>query len=145
MVFKMIKEIKGLLHGYFETGTEGTMPAIQEFEHISEDGKSWSYDGLHVIDPEDHLTIIGLDGEILFNDIVKGYLWKDNDDGKVFIDEPGFSAGWMSYPLNPNHGQLQINGYWVHYIPTNIDIKLWWDVFFKNDGKYSGILRKREE
>lgn len=137
-----MKEYKGILHGHCETGTEGTMPAIQEFQHISEDGKSWSYEGLQIIEAGDHLTIIKDDKEI-FNGIIEAYFAKENDDGKIFIDEPGFVVKWQRYPLNPKYGQLHINGWWVHYVPTNIDLKLWWDVFFKNDGTYIGILRKK--
>ena len=138
-----MKEYKGLLHGHFETGTEGIMPAIQEYEHISEDGSSWSYAGLQVIDPGDHLIIIR-DGVELFKGKLKCVMWGiDGIEGCVLIDEPDIKASWERYPFYPENGQLQINGCWVHYLPKNVDLRLWWDVFFKNDGKYDGVLKKK--
>ena len=126
-----MNKIKGTLLGYSATGTEGMLPII-----VSESA-------MNCIDPGDHLTIIK-DGEELFSGVVKGYVWKDKDYKKVFIDEPGFVARWDRYSPNSKNGQLHINGCWVHYIPTNIDIKLWWDIFFQSSGTYQGILISKE-
>ena len=65
-----------------------------EYEHISEDGKSWSCHGLHYVSPGDHLTILK-DGEEIFSGVIKAYWSKDPDDGKVFIDEPDLVVGWI--------------------------------------------------
>jgi len=139
-----MKEIKGLLYGHFETGCEGTMPAIQMYEHISEDGKSWSYEGLEIVDPEDHLIVMQ-NGEVILDVILNDYVTScDSNDDTVLIDEPGFVARWERYPLNPIYGQLHINGYWVHWLPKNVDLKLWWDIFFQNRN-YDGILIKAEK
>lgn len=138
-----MNEIKGLLHGFCETGTEGTLPAIQEYEYIK-DG-CWASEGLYFVDPGDHLTIISPENnETLFSDVIEGYINKINDDGKVFVDEPGFVVKWDRFFFNPKYGQLNINGNDVHYIPTNVDLRLWWDVFFENSGKYNGVLRKNK-
>lgn len=104
----IMKDIKGLLRGYFETGTEGTLPAIQMYEHISEDGKSWSYEGLHIVEPGDHLIVLK-DGEEILDVVLDDYItsW-DADDDTVLADEPDLVAKWERYPLNPIHGQLHI-------------------------------------
>lgn len=140
-----MKEIKGILHGHCETGTEGTMPAIQMYEHISEDGKSWSYAGLEIIEPGDHLIAIK-DGEIVLDIILNDCVtsWGANST-TVLIDEPDIVAKWKSYPLNPMYGQLHINGFWVHWLPKNVDLRLWWDIFFEYPHKYDGILKKKEK
>ena len=52
-------KIIGVLEPYFETGTEGTVWSIFE------DGKE-GYDGLHMIEEGDHLTIYGENNEVLF-------------------------------------------------------------------------------
>ena len=133
-----MKEIVGKLHGYFETGLEGTCPAIMEQGHITLN--NYSLAGLYLIEPGDHLTIIKNDKEV-FNGIIEAVVATGSHDGLSFINEPDLSAGWMRYPLNKEAGQLYINTYWVHYIPTNIDLRLWWDVFFNNPYQYNGILK----
>lgn len=113
-----MKEIKGLLHGHCETGTEGTIPAIQEYEYISEDGKSWSYYGLQYIEPGDHLIVMK-SGEVILDVVLDDYIisW-DADDDTVLIDEPDFIAKWERYPMNPIHGQLHTNGWFIGFLKT---------------------------
>jgi len=137
-----MKTYEGILHGFFETGCEGVMPALQEFKHTGEDGKCWSYDGLQFIDPSDHL-IIYKDGKEMFNGIIKAIT--SEGDNLTLINESGISAGWLKLPQDSEYKQPHINACWVHYLPTNIDLKLWWDVFFLNDGKYTGVLKKEEK
>lgn len=137
-----MKKVEGMLHGYFETGTEGILPAIQNYEYISEDGKRWYYEGLEIVDPNDHLIVIK-DGETVLDIVLDDYITSyEADDNTVLIDEPNFVAKWEKYPMNPANGQLHLNGCWVHWLPKNVDLKLWWDIFFANSGKYNGILRK---
>jgi hypothetical protein len=135
-----MKEYKGILFGWFETGCEGTRPAIQE--HIGKDGM-WSYTGLHEIDPGDHLTILKDDKEI-FSGVIESINSCDAE-GVTLVDEVDFVAKWERYPQNPKLGQLHINNYWVHYLPTNVDLQLWWDVFFASSGEYHGILRTEND
>jgi hypothetical protein len=130
-------EHKGILFGFFETGCEGTMPALQE------DGFT-GYDGLRVIEPNDHLTIYSKDEDEIFSGVVKvvtSYEMTDNEE--PIVSEKDFFAGWMRYPGNPKHGQLCLNSFWVHWLPTNVNLKLWYDVFFFNSSQYKGKLKKR--
>jgi hypothetical protein len=140
----IMKDIKGLLHGHFETGTEGTIPAIMMYEHISEDGSSWSYEGLHIVEPGDHLIVLK-NGEEILDVVLDDYItsW-DADDSTILADEPDLVAKWKRDPLNPIYGQLHINGFWVHWLPKNVDLRLWWDIFFEYPHKYDGILIKKE-
>lgn len=48
--------LRGILHLWSETGTEGGYWAFQDGQFIRADG-SWSYDGLHVLEEGDKLTI----------------------------------------------------------------------------------------
>jgi hypothetical protein len=129
-----MKEHEGTLFGFFETGCEGTIPALQE------DGLE-GYDGLRYIEPDDHLTIYK-DGEEIFSGIIKAMVSWEMKDTKPIIDEKDFFVGWVRYPGNPEHGQLCINSFWVHWLPTNVGLRLWYDVFFYNPDKYRGKLRK---
>ena len=51
------KGLEGVLHLHSETGTEGGHWAFQDAEYISRDGRSWSYEGLHILKDGDQLTI----------------------------------------------------------------------------------------
>lgn len=139
----MIKSeiFEGILFGWFETGCEGTLFALQEQKHITDDGKSWSYDGLHVIDPGDHLAVYKDDKEIL--DItLEGITSFEAKDKDPLIDEDDFFAGYKKYPLNPQYGQLLFVNNWVHWLPTNVDLRLWYSIFFSDTEKYTGRLKK---
>lgn len=132
-----MKEYRGKLFGFFETGCEGTIPALQE------DGFG-GYDGLKYIEPGDHLTIYK-NGKEIFSGIIKAITsWERTDDEEPIINEKDFFVGWVKYPGNPEHGQLCINNFWVHWLPTNVDLRLWYDVFFHNSSKYKGKLRKKK-
>ena len=132
-----MEEHKGTLFGYFETGCEGTMPALQE------DGFT-GYDGLRIIEPNDHLTIYEGDKEV-FSGVIKAVTsWDRTDNEEPIVSEEDFFAGWIRYPGNPEHGQLCLNNFWVHWLPTNVNLKLWYDVFFHSADKYRGKLRKEK-
>ena len=135
-----MKEHEGILFGFFETGCEGTIPALQEDGFA--DGDEWSYEGLRYIDPGDYLTIYKDDKEV-FSGKLKCVLSHEMEDKDPIIDEKDFFAGWMRYPGNPELGQLCINTRWVHWLPTNVDLKLWFDVFFNYPYKYRGKVRKK--
>jgi len=139
-------KVEGVLHGFFETGTEGTLYAIQDHKHIDDKG-FYSYDGLHIIKPGDHLTIYhritGDPKEILFNEKIKATYKCDPD--KPLFDKLGIVAGYKSYPANPSSGQLHIGNYWVHWLPTNVDMLLWYKVFFSQDSEYTGVLERNQK
>jgi len=143
-------EYEGIFFGWAETGTEGTEYCLQEYKHIiAED--NWSYAGLQLINPGDYLAIRDEHGKKMFEGLVEG-TWEVDEDKPLLYEPGGFFAGWLrrvnadpSYGiLNPDFGQLCINGMWVHWLPTNIDLRLWWDIFFENSGKYVGKLIRKE-
>lgn len=47
--------IVGRLFAFNETGTEGTIPSVQDENHIDSKTGMWSYSGLNSIDPGDTL------------------------------------------------------------------------------------------
>jgi hypothetical protein len=116
------------------------IPALQEFEHIK-DG-SWSYDGLRVIEPKDKLIVYLDDKEILsvvLDNVLHTY---DAKDYGFLIKESDFFAGWVRYPLNSKYGKLCLNGVYIDWLPLNVDLKLWFDIFI-SESKYTGkIIRK---
>lgn len=83
--------VEGTLFGWFETGLEGTVWALQI------DGEP-SYDRLFVIEEGDHLVITSPDQEILFS----GYIEQDTEAGKAARPFTGI--------LQP-----QAKGIWIHW------------------------------
>lgn len=87
-----MKKYIGVLEGWFETGTEGTVWVLQE------DGKT-GYDGMRVLRRGDHLKIFGENGEVLFDDLII----------------PDMTAGLTASPLNPEYKQPSALGFWIHW------------------------------
>lgn len=135
-------EHNGVLFGWIETGTEGMIPALQEFHHIKDE--SWSYDGLITIEPNDKLIVYLNDEEVLSVVLDKVLHTYDAENYGFLIKENDFFAGWVRYPLNPQYGKLCLNGIYVHWLPLNVDLKLWYDIFVETS-KYTGkIIRKKK-
>ena len=127
------KTIKGKLHSYFETGTEGVYWAIQDEKYIGE--PFWDMKGLNILENGDHLTI--------FEKGSKNVLWegelKLSRMHKVIKTDPH-----LVKTLENGYSQLNIDGVWVHTIP-NIPLDLLRKVFFADDyGDYDGILRRKK-
>lgn len=83
--------VEGILFGWFETGLEGTVWALQA-------DNDPGYEGLFVIDDGDHLVIISPSEEILFS----GYIVQDIEIGKA---QRPFSAVV----------QPKAKGRWIHW------------------------------
>jgi hypothetical protein len=94
--------ICGLLEGFWETGTEGVLWALEE-----EPFKG--YDGLHILENGDELTVFNADGSVL---------WK----GVIDLE---YESGYMNFPLNPQYGQQAALGYWVHGCQRGFAIDDW--------------------
>lgn len=102
--------IKGKLEPFFETGTEGIIWSV------TEDGKE-GYDSLHSLDEGDLLTVLVPDGSgaVVWEGNIN-YEWKRN---------------FRNYPGNPDHGQQEIGGMWVHGIQENVEPDDWGMWFYK--------------
>lgn len=120
----MIEKYTGILLSYFETGFEAMCPSIL-----------LCTGGIYPIDPHDHLTIFDSNYKKLFDDIIEVVDSKD-----FFFQTSDLKAGWRQFDGNP-YGQFYINDYWVDFLPSNIELKLWWDVFF-SENCYEGRLIK---
>ena len=103
--------IKGTLDPFFETGCEGIVWSVYE------DGKS-GYDGLNCLKDGDYLKIFDINNPTLL-------IW----EGIIDLE---WERNHRKYPNNPEHGQQEIGGYWVHGIQTNVTPKQWQKWFFDN-------------
>ena len=102
--------IKGKLEPFFETGTEGVIWSVFE------DGKE-GYDGLHTLHDGDYLVVF------------------DPMDPLKLVWEGNISLEWernyRPYPMNPQYGQQEIGGLWVHGIQENVTPEDWGRWFYK--------------
>lgn len=98
---------KGILYGFFETGTEGVMWVL-----IKDNCKG--YEALENIEAGNRLKIYNPDGSVAFDDVIK----------------EDYDIGWMEYPLNPGHGQPCALGYWIHWTQGGWQPDDWAGLFF---------------
>jgi len=112
-------QIKGIAEAYFETGTEGTYWAVQDENHPRD------YQGLHIIRPNDHITVHYKDNQ--------GDLYKLLDVEVELIDsiQAEKNKYFRQYLRAHQTGWKQLNfaGFWVHKLPTNVDLGLWYQIF----------------
>ena len=116
----MTIKITGKAFGWFETGTEGVIWALQK------DGVE-GYDGLFVIEAGDWLEIYasGTDDKLLFQGII----------------EPDLDTGKVSRPLSQLK-QIQALGFWVHWIQRGFHPDSWASLFMPGDN--SAVLTRKE-
>jgi len=100
----------GTLFGWWETGTEGAIWALDE------DGKT-GYEAMQVIDEGDQLKIYDENGKVLFDGII----------------EPDKQIGWTEYPLNPGHGQPLALGFWIHWTQKGWQPDDWAALFLREE------------
>lgn len=100
--------IKGKLDPFFETGTEGVIWSIYD---ENEDG----YNSLHCLKDGDYLEVYNEDNSILWSGIIK----------------LEYKRRYRPYPMNPQYGQQEVFGYWVHGFQHNIEPEFWAEMFFK--------------
>ena len=137
------KIIKGSLDSYFETGTEGVYWSLQE------DGKT-GYDGLVLLRPDLHIENM----KIYYTKAIKWVKDKPVPDktpklvweGKLDLitsfkapSHPYFSQYIKQYPSG-NGQQLSFGGMWVHHLPTNIDLGIWYKIFLNNNRDFIASL-----
>lgn len=111
--------IYGALEAYFETGTEGVIWSVYE------DGDK-GYDGLHCLKNGDNLKVFNKDGSFLWEGIIN----------------LNYKTRYRSYPLNPEYGQQEVLGYWVHGLQVDVEPEAWGKMFF--DRQHAELRSKNE-
>jgi len=102
----MPEKIEGQCFFYSETGTEGGYWAFQDRKYIDEKTGGWSYEGLHVLENGDHLTI--------FDPQSKKVIW----DGVIDLIELGLFTDTAF-------------GFWIHNDQKGMEREKWAEFFFK--------------
>jgi len=98
--------IEGVLFLHSETGTEGGYWAFQDLKYILSKNR-WSYEGLHILEDGDNLTIY-------------------NPDNKAEVVWSGVIA-LKQHPLFTESA----SGLWIHADQAGIDRDVWAEYFFK--------------
>ncbi|PWU00810.1 MAG: hypothetical protein C5B52_08305 [Bacteroidetes bacterium] len=101
--------IKGKLEPFWETGTEGVI-------WCATDETKEGYDSLCILHDGDHLTI--------YNDDRSEILWSG-------IIDLNWKTRFRQFPTNPNYGQQEVLGFWVHGLQEGLDPEQWGKWFFK--------------
>lgn len=114
-----METFKGILYGFFETGTEGVIWVL-----IKDDMKG--YEALENIQEGDHLKVCDHDNKTVFDAVIK-------EDHK---------SGWTEYPLNPGHGQPAALGYWIHWTQAGWKPDEWAQLFFIEPSFRAELTRK---
>lgn len=134
--------VNGYLTDYFETGTEGTYWAIQDENYINKDSPyPYSHKGRHLIENKNHLTIYYPDGGII--------CW----EGVIRLEGLHYFKHSFKFKLlnyfdiyikkhQTGIEQLNLGGLWVHSLPLNVDLALWFKIFVTDSGKWKAVLRK---
>ncbi len=102
--------IKGKLDPFSETGTEGVIWAVY-------DDTKKGYDGLHCLEYGDYLTVFDPEDPTKI-------VWK----GTIDYD---WERNRRPYPLNPQYGQQEVGGMWVHGLQVDVEPNDWATWFFK--------------
>jgi len=105
---KKLERYTGILSGFFETGTEGTVWVLEK-----DDKKG--YEALEEIRAGDYLSVFDTDGSVIFK-------------GKIIPDR---KIGWTEYPLNPGHGQPAALGRWIHWTQQGWKPDDWASLFIR--------------
>lgn len=106
--------MKGYLFAFSETGTEGIWWAVQE--------RDKGYDGLHILEEGEHLTVFKENGEVFW----EGVIDYDREIGKKPL------------PFNPQYFQQQVLGVWCHGIQRGEVPEFWAGMFF---GEYEAEVK----
>lgn len=112
--------IKGELEAFFETGTEGVIWSLY-------DERNLGYESLVCLKNGDYLEVYNDDGSIF---------WK----GDVNLE---YKRRYRPYPMNPQYGQQEVFGMWVHGFQEDADPEIWAKMFF--DKKKASVKVKDKE
>lgn len=127
--------VKGQFSPYFETGFEGTYWTLYDEKYLDPKAKYRNHDGINHIKNGNHLSIFYHDylvweGYVKYIDTLNA---KKDTYFKTYVKK--------QYAYD----QLCFAGIWVHYLPTNIDLGLWHEIFFSEKHGYSGILTHEDQ
>lgn len=111
-----METISGTLFGYFETGVEGILWALQR------DGVS-GYEGLVVLERGDHLRIYDADKKVVFDGIIN----------------PNTDIGVHRRP-NTTISQPVALGRWIHWTQDGFEPDVWANYFISK--RYTGLLQR---
>lgn len=111
-------QVEGKLFGWFETGLEGVVWALEQEGIVG-------YDGLFIIEEGDHLVISSASGQVLFDD----YIVTDTEIGK---EQRPFSK-----IIQP-----QAKGLWIHWTQKGFSPDKWAELFISEVNR--GLLTKRQ-
>lgn len=115
----MTNRISGFLDPFSETGTEGIIWSL-----VNDDATLSGYEKLTFITDGDYLFIE--DGE-------GGIVW----EGEVTLE---YERRYKSYPGNPEYGQQEVFGYWVHGFQASEEPETWATWFF--EGRRAVLIKK---
>jgi hypothetical protein len=105
----MPNRIVGVLDAFFETGTEGVVWSIV-------DNDKTGYEALSRIKDGDYLFVEDMAGNIEW-------------EGKILLD---WKSRMRPYPTNPESGQQEVLGYWVHGLQVGVEPERWAKWFFES-------------
>lgn len=111
-----MEQFEGRFSDFFETGTEGSLWALERF------GLS-GYEALVLLQSGDEIEVYDPSGTAVYSGIIEP-------------DHNGNRMARLSGRQQPTS-----NGRWVHWIQAGVDPGLWGSWFFGR--KYSGILVRR--
>ena len=111
--------INGRLEAFFETGTEGIIWSLVE--------PNKGYEGLHCLKNGDYLKV--------YKENTEEVIW----EGTVLLE---YERRYRSYPLNPQYGQQEIFGCWVHGFQENLAPEVWSKMFF--DGCQASMVVQKD-
>lgn len=116
-------KLEGHLYGWWETGTEGVYWSLVTdwgAEHAS-------YENLYPLEDGDELVVYQEDGAVLWS-------------GTISWD---WNVRWRSYPLNPEQGQQEVGGMWVHGFQVGVDPEVWADYFMGHELLLRSVRKRR--
>lgn len=92
---------EGILFGWFETGTEGIVWALQEFKHV---GEHWSYEGLVPLKSTDLLFVMDQDQKKVWTGVVMLDNTRTAHGYHIWGIPKGWdSKEWMKLMFNEQH------------------------------------------
>ena len=116
------RPILGALGAYAKTGSEGTWWNVIEDRAADERGQDWS--DIRRLGEGDRLTVFAPDGSVLWS-------------GTIRCD---LEARWRPRPGNPDVGQQEVLGLWVHWLQASEEPEVWAGMFVRSPPLRASLL-----